>query len=90
LKLCFKVEGTPLYKPGVTWNAWENIKDAKEATIDAGFDSGKNGVTVVSWWCAPEWEDNVAGVAYLGSLCKSHDTNICEGFDSIGMSGYVS
>ena len=81
-----QVQGGSLYKPGVHWNA-RNIDDAKTATRDANL----NGVTVMSWWCK-EGGDGVAGIAFLGTLCKGDglNTNINEADDRMAASGYVS
>ena len=70
----------------MTWNA-RNIDDAKDATREANL----SGVTVMSWWCK-EGGDSVAGIAFLGALCKPDglNTNINEGYDSKATSGFVS
>ena len=83
-----KVQEGTLYLEGVTtWNAADNLEDARNATVDAKL----NGVTVMSWWCK-EGGNDVAGIAYMGTLCSrgGYNTNLNEAHLPAATSAYVS
>jgi len=43
----------------------------------------------MSWWCDNGGGDT-AGIAYVGALCMSYNTNLNEKQDSVAASGFVS
>ena len=70
-----------------TWDAFSNLEDARKATEDAKL----TGVTVMSWWCK-EGGNDVAGIAYMGTLCSrgGYNTNLNEAHLPAATSAYVS
>merc|ERR1712080_392775 len=80
----FEVQGTALYKEGVTWTADKNIYDAKKATNAANLKD----VDVVSWWCKAGG-GGVAGIAFVGAFCSKYNTNLNEQQRSAAGSGFV-
>ena len=80
----FQVQGDPIYKSGVQWTADNNIYDARTATLEANL----NGVDAMSWWCN-SGGGGVAGVAFLGALCSSYNTNLNEYWSTQSGAGFV-
>ena len=83
--LISKVQGSGIYKQGVSWTADDNIKNARDATNRLHL----HGVDVMSWWCN-YGGGGVAGIAFVGSLCSSFNTNLNERQWSSASSGFVS
>jgi len=80
----FEVQGSALYKDGTTWTADDNIYDARDATNAAGL----SGVDTMSWWCNAGG-GGTAGIAFVGALCSSYNTNLNEKQWSVAGSGFV-
>ena len=81
----FQVHGDAIFKDGVSWTADDNIEDARSATNALGLDE----VDTMSWWC-DNGGGGTAGIAYVGALCMSYNTNLNEKQDSVAASGFVS
>ena len=77
--------GPSIHKAGVTWTADDNIYDAR----DASNALGGSGVDTMSWWC-DNGGGGVAGIAFVGALCTSYNTNLNEKQRSAAESGFVS
>ena len=75
-----------MYKSGAFWTADENLGDASQATLDAGYGD----VTVMSWWT--DFSGGVVGKAWVGTLCDDdgYNTNIVEAYEEQSISGLVS
>ena len=67
------------------WTADDNIYDAR----DASNALGGRGVDTMSWWC-DAGGGGVAGIAFVGALCTSYNTNLNEKQWSAAGSGFVS
>merc|ERR1712150_334583 len=80
----FEVQGNALYKESTFWTADENLDDATTATNEANLD----GVDTMSWWCN-DGGGTVAGIAFVGTLCSSYNTNLNEKRGSLAASGFV-
>jgi hypothetical protein len=81
----WKVQGSAVYNAGATWTADDNIYDARDATNALGLD----GVDVMSWWCE-SGGGGTAGIAFVGALCSSYNTNLNEKQQNAAGSGFVS
>ena len=68
----------------MTWTADDNINDAREATNEGNY-----GVDTMSWWCTPGG-GGVAGIAYVGAICSTYNTNLNEKQSYAAGSGFVS
>ena len=79
------MQGDAAYKQGVSWTADDNIYNARDESNALNLD----GVDVVSWWCN-NGGGGVAGVAFVGTLCSSYNTNLNEKQWSSAGSGFVS
>ena len=80
-----KVEGSAVYNQGASWTADDDIYNAKDATNALNLD----GVDVMSWWC-DAGGGGVAGIAFVGALCSTSNTNLNEKQWSSAASGFVS
>lgn len=80
----FEVHGDAIFKDGASWTADDNIEDARSATNALGLDE----VDTMSWWC-DNGGGGTAGIAYVGALCMSYNTNLNEKQDSVAASGFV-
>jgi hypothetical protein len=80
----FEVQGSALYNEGATWTADDNIRDARAATLSANLE----GVDTMSWWCK-RGGGGVAGIAYVGAICMSYNTNLNEKQSNAANSGFV-
>ena len=81
----FQVQGSAIFQAGATWTADDNIYDARDATNAADL----SGVDTMSWWC-DAGGGGVAGIAFVGALCTSYNTNLNEKQWSAAGSGFVS
>ena len=71
------------------WNADDNIADAAKESFAA--QGSLPDVGLFAWWCNSGGTSNVAGRAYLGTLCnkKGMATSINEYQGSAAFGGYV-
>ena len=83
MMLHFQVIGDTIYKEDATWNADNNIKDAKAATAES-----ESKADVFSWFCN-RGGGSTAGMAYVGSLCTDTKININEKQSTAAGSGFV-
>ena len=79
----FQVIGDTIYKEDATWNADNNIKDAKAATAESGTKAD-----VFSWFCN-RGGGSTAGIAYVGGLCNDRNVNLNEKQSTSAASGFV-
>ena len=80
-----QVQGDPLYKAATQWTADKNIYDARRATLDAKLKD----VDTMSWWCN-EGGGGVAGIAFVGALCSSYNTNLNEYWSTQSGAAFVN
>ena len=78
--------GDSIYKAGVTWNAENNIADARRASNTV---PGRNRPDIWSWWCDNDG-GGVLGRAFLGTLCTWSNININEKMKTYAASAFVS
>jgi len=81
----FEVQGSAVYQQGSTWTADYNLWDANAATNSLGL----SGVDVMSWWCKRNDGGEYAGMAYIGTLCTSRNTNLNEKQRNTASSGFL-